>query len=285
MFRAAPWLAAAIVLTTSVPDAAARSGSRQVATELTLGATIAARVEGALSTLDQVEGSWRSRTARLARRWRAWATGLARWQFRTGAVVPWLRETGVDLDQVLDAIDPRAVLPRFGLQPYRMLVVRPVPGKITSEFGYRRDPFRHHRKLHKGLDLRGDRGDPVHAAAAGVVIRASRWRGYGNCIVIDHGMGIETRYGHLSKIRVREGDFVAANAFIGAVGSTGRATGPHLHFEVRQNDVPIDPRRAFVDLRTFMDLPPAPPEPSNTRELLDSWRRRHDIRKILKPSS
>jgi murein DD-endopeptidase MepM/ murein hydrolase activator NlpD len=119
----------------------------------------------------------------------------------------------------------------------------------------------------------------VRAAAAGLVTRAGRWEKYGNCIVIDHGLGVETRYAHLSRMRVSPGDFVAANAFIGAVGDTGRTTGPHLHFEMRHDGVPIDPMRAFVD------RPPPPPEPADLRQLLDSWRRRHELRRILRPQS
>jgi murein DD-endopeptidase MepM/ murein hydrolase activator NlpD len=84
-------------------------------------------------------------------------------------------------------------------------------------------------------------------------VAARRWSSYGNIVIIDHGMGVETRYAHLSKLIAREGDFVAAGTPIGEVGRTGRATGTHLHFEVREHDQPIDPEAAFVDA----DAPPA----------------------------
>lgn len=119
--------------------------------------------------------------------------------------------------------------------------IRPVPGGITSGFGMRFHPILHVRKLHTGVDFRASTGDPIHAAADGIVLLASYTRGYGNCIIIDHGGGVSTLYGHCSQLLVHEGESVSQGMVIGKVGATGYATGPHLHFEVRHNGVPVNP--------------------------------------------
>lgn len=117
-------------------------------------------------------------------------------------------------------------------------------GKINNEFGFRRNPFGGRSyEFHPGLDIDGERGDQVMAPANGVVSKAGWSGGYGNLIEIDHGNGLKTRYGHLSKIEIQEGDTVQRGQEIGLVGTTGRSTGPHLHFEVRVNDKAINPRR------------------------------------------
>lgn len=113
---------------------------------------------------------------------------------------------------------------------------------ISSGFGYRRDPFTGVGAMHAGLDFRGPVGAPIHAAAKGVVSFAARKAGYGHCIEISHGNGLMTRYAHMSAYRVRVGQEVAAGDVIGAIGNTGRSTGPHLHFEVRINDRAVNPR-------------------------------------------
>jgi len=113
---------------------------------------------------------------------------------------------------------------------------------ISSGFGYRRDPFTGGAAFHAGLDFRGPRGAPIYAAAKGRVSFAGRRHGYGNCIEIDHGNGLMTRYAHMSRFRAHVGDKIAAGDVIGAIGSTGRSTGPHLHFEVRINGRPVNPR-------------------------------------------
>ena len=96
-------------------------------------------------------------------------------------------------------------------------------------------------RMHKGLDIAAPHGSPVHAAIDGVVQYAGRNGGYGNYIKLGHGGGMTSAYGHLSRIAVRRGECVAAGAGIGAVGSTGRSTGPHLHFEVHVGRRPVDP--------------------------------------------
>ena len=113
---------------------------------------------------------------------------------------------------------------------------------VTSSFGYRRDPFTGRAAMHKGLDFRGPMGAPIYAAAKGRVTFVGRKSGYGNVVEITHGNGMMTRYAHMSKFRSRVGQQVAAGDVIGAIGSTGRSTGPHLHFEVRINDRAVNPR-------------------------------------------
>ena len=113
---------------------------------------------------------------------------------------------------------------------------------ISSGFGYRSDPFTGEAAFHSGLDFRGPVGAPIFAAAKGRVSFAGVKSGYGNCIEISHGNGMVTRYAHRSAFRAHVGQDVAAGEAIGAIGSTGRSTGPHLHFEVRINDRPVNPR-------------------------------------------
>jgi murein DD-endopeptidase MepM/ murein hydrolase activator NlpD len=111
----------------------------------------------------------------------------------------------------------------------------------TSGFGGRYDPFNGGAAFHAGVDMAGSNGEPILAAAPGTVVRAGWMGGYGNCIEIDHGHGLATRYGHLSQIEVHTGDRIAAGNQIGRMGSTGRSTGSHLHFEVRVDGRAVDP--------------------------------------------
>lgn len=122
---------------------------------------------------------------------------------------------------------------------------KPLSGdlQMTSTFGYRTDPFFGRPALHSGVDLREEYGAPVKATAAGVVSVAGPQGGYGNLVEIDHGGGLSTRYGHLSAVNVTPGQQVAPGAVVGRVGSTGRSTGPHLHYEVRIDGEAVDPTR------------------------------------------
>jgi murein DD-endopeptidase MepM/ murein hydrolase activator NlpD len=124
-------------------------------------------------------------------------------------------------------------------------VRRPLSGELdySSGFGVRIDPFFRRPAMHTGLDFRGDSGDPVRATAAGTVAQAGWNGGYGKLIEIDHGNGLSTRYGHLSEILVREGQSVKAGQTIGRIGSTGRSTGPHLHYETRNDGDAVDPNK------------------------------------------
>jgi murein DD-endopeptidase MepM/ murein hydrolase activator NlpD len=115
--------------------------------------------------------------------------------------------------------------------------------QLMSGFGVRSDPFNGHAAMHTGLDLSGPSGSSIYAANTGRIIAAEWKSAYGNTVDIDHGLGITTRYGHLSQILVKEGDRVRKGQIIGIQGSTGRSTGPHLHYEVRYNDRPLNPAK------------------------------------------
>jgi murein DD-endopeptidase MepM/ murein hydrolase activator NlpD len=117
----------------------------------------------------------------------------------------------------------------------------PVHAQISSSFGLRKDPFSGQAKFHRGVDLAAPEGTPVVAALPGKVVSAGYESGYGNSVLLEHDGGIRTRYGHLSSIKVRQGDVVTSESALGAVGSTGHSTGPHLHFEVMRMGKPVDP--------------------------------------------
>ncbi len=146
-----------------------------------------------------------------------------------------------------------AVVARLrGVMPY-LPVRTPLYGEasITSPFGYRPDPFLGRPALHPGMDLVQAYGAQIRSTAAGRVIHAGPMGGYGNMVEVDHGNGLTTRYGHMSEVLVSEGEPVKAGAVLGLIGSTGRSTGPHLHYEVRVDGEPVDPDRylkAGVDL-------------------------------------
>ncbi|MEO0601851.1 MAG: M23 family metallopeptidase [Myxococcota bacterium] len=119
-----------------------------------------------------------------------------------------------------------------------------VEGWVSSSFGHRDDPIDGVHRHHDGVDIAAPRGTPIRAARAGRVVRAESVGGYGKLVVVDHGGGLETRYAHCEAIDVTVGTHVAAGEVLGRVGDTGRATGPHLHFEVRRDGRAIDPVRA-----------------------------------------
>jgi murein DD-endopeptidase MepM/ murein hydrolase activator NlpD len=127
-----------------------------------------------------------------------------------------------------------------------VLTVEPVANSESSGFGWRDDPIRHTRRFHSGTDFRGHPGTPVVAAGDGVVLFCGRLGGYGNVIDIDHGGGVMTRYAHLRRIGTAKDAAITAGETIGLLGSTGRATGPHLHFEVRLDGAPVSPIAALT---------------------------------------
>ncbi|MDR7418542.1 MAG: peptidoglycan DD-metalloendopeptidase family protein [Armatimonadota bacterium] len=129
--------------------------------------------------------------------------------------------------------------PRWRLAAFAM----PLRGPFTSRFGLRTHPLFGRRHFHTGVDIAAPRGTPVRVAMDGIVLFAGWYGGYGKLVVVDHGGGISTLYGHLSAILVSAGERVSRSQVIGKVGSTGYSTGPHLHYEVRQNGRPIDPIR------------------------------------------
>ena len=120
-------------------------------------------------------------------------------------------------------------------------MIWPISGPITSEFGWRTHPITGDQRFHSGLDIGGDYGIPVHAAQGGTVTYAGWVSGYGNTVIIDHGGGITTLYGHNQSLAVSEGQSVSQGETISYCGSTGNSTGPHCHFEVRQNGEPVSP--------------------------------------------
>jgi murein DD-endopeptidase MepM/ murein hydrolase activator NlpD len=124
-------------------------------------------------------------------------------------------------------------------------VRKPVIGEVdmSSPFGMRMDPFLGRPAVHTGIDLRGETGEPVRATATGHVTIAGREGGYGNMVEISHGNGLATRYGHLSQISVKMGQAVRIGEVVGRIGSTGRSTGPHLHYETRINGEAVDPQK------------------------------------------
>jgi len=163
-------------------------------------------------------------------------------------------QTGSDLNANLDLLRNRAegledqynlldqlIDKRVGLAAVTPSIW-PVRGSIASPFGRRLDPFDGTADVHLGLDIVASIGSPVKSAAAGIVRVAQRESEYGNLIVVDHGKGMTTRYGHLRGFAVHSGQLVSKGQVIGWVGMTGRTTGPHLHYEVRVNDRPINPR-------------------------------------------
>jgi murein DD-endopeptidase MepM/ murein hydrolase activator NlpD len=123
--------------------------------------------------------------------------------------------------------------------------------RYTSGFGFRYDPFNGAGAMHAGLDMAGAYGEPIYASASGTVLQAGRANGYGNLVEIGHGKGIDTRYGHLSQILVQPGEKVRQGQIIGRMGSTGRSTGVHLHFEVRVDGRAVNPR-PFLDSSNYI---------------------------------
>lgn len=125
--------------------------------------------------------------------------------------------------------------------------VWPLRGWVTSEFGLRRSPLSGGRQLHEGIDIAGPYGTVVMATGDGVVTFAGHQGGLGNKVIIDHGYGLATVYGHNSQILVKEGDRVTRGTVIAKVGSTGRSTGPHCHYEILVNGVPVDPTKYILE--------------------------------------
>ncbi len=149
-----------------------------------------------------------------------------------------LHERLVSLDRYIDRWEGmREILPRLP-------ITKPVTnGYLTSGFGKRRDPFNKKWAMHYGLDFGGPKKSPIYASAPGVVVFAGRKSRYGRLVVIDHGAGLETFYGHLHKVLVKKGEKVDHRQKIGLMGSTGRSTGTHLHYEIRFQDKPLNPMK------------------------------------------
>jgi murein DD-endopeptidase MepM/ murein hydrolase activator NlpD len=154
-----------------------------------------------------------------------------------GLVGDVLRIVGAQLDRVRPGAERRQAL--AAATPS----IWPVTGGLSSSYGSRRDPFTGSAEFHSGLDISAERGQPVLATGDGTVLTA-RWSGnFGNLVVVDHGYGIGTRYGHLSRFAVSEGQTIRKGEVVGFVGSTGRSTSPHVHYELLLNGAPTNPLR------------------------------------------
>ena len=145
--------------------------------------------------------------------------------------------TAVAMSNGGERLLPASQLNALGIVP----TLWPVVGRITAHFGERMDPFSGEGAFHPGLDIASTYGAPIHATADGIVTVASRDGGYGRLIVIDHGFGVSTWYGHLSGFNVQPGEHVKAGDVIGYEGDSGRSTGPHLHYEIRIYNTPVNP--------------------------------------------
>ncbi|MFC5394743.1 M23 family metallopeptidase [Bosea vestrisii] len=149
-------------------------------------------------------------------------------------------------ETTLSSLQPRiATVMRLRNLVEQLPLRRPMPGELdmSSNFGYRSDPFTRGLALHTGIDFRAEHGSQIRATAPGKVITAEYSGGYGNMVEIEHAGGVTTRYGHMSAILVSEGQMVTSGTVVGRVGSTGRSTGPHLHYETRIDGDPVDPSR------------------------------------------
>jgi murein DD-endopeptidase MepM/ murein hydrolase activator NlpD len=163
-----------------------------------------------------------------------------------------LAEFGAELARLAQQVDDRAdrlavmesMLSRERVKRNALPSALPVgAGFFSSNFGWRIDPFTGMRAMHEGVDFMAPIGAPITAAAGGIVVNSDYHQGYGNMVEIDHGNGLISRYAHASKRLVKEGDVVLRGQKIGEVGTTGRSTGPHLHFEVLNRGVPQNPTR------------------------------------------
>jgi murein DD-endopeptidase MepM/ murein hydrolase activator NlpD len=254
------------VIFTAPPDREARLESRELPESMTRVASrsddsglegVLGRVSGALDKVEHRQAAvltdLEERVDTKARRMRSVLGDLG--------IDPARRPAGLG-GPFVPLRPPRSGASAFDRQLYRVNVARaeinqyahtlvtvpvrkPVAGEVdmSSPFGVRLDPFLGRPAIHTGIDLRGETGEPVHATAAGNVSIAGREGGYGNMIEINHGNGLATRYGHLSEIDVKVGQTVRIGDIIGRIGSTGRSTGPHLHYETRVNGEAVDPQK------------------------------------------
>jgi murein DD-endopeptidase MepM/ murein hydrolase activator NlpD len=175
--------------------------------------------------------------------------GVLDLDFASGFVdrmVRWQLDARDAFHRVQDRFDALAQATGIVIPDLTVLVTEPVAHTESSGFGWRDDPIRHTRRFHSGTDFRGKRGTPVVAAGDGIVTFCGRRGGYGNVIDINHGGGVITRYAHLRRIETTKDAAITAGERIGEVGSTGRATGPHLHFEVRLDGSPVSPISALA---------------------------------------
>lgn len=165
-------------------------------------------------------------------------------------------ESSVDFDErVRDLDEALAKLESVKAIAKAVPVYHPAPGRsVSSSFGVRRDPLLRRPAMHAGIDFRTPTGTPILSAGAGTVKRAGWNGGYGRMVEIDHGDGLTTRYAHMSRLHVSKGQQVDTGTIVGEAGSSGRSTGPHLHYEVRRNGKPIDPLRMIKAGKRISEL-------------------------------
>jgi len=187
---------------------------------------------------------------------KAQATGGPSAAPRSASLLPSLRgpdDTFGVLRDMLYSLESRLRIVQVGVERRQALAaatptIWPAHGWLTDAFGNRTDPFNGTTEFHSGLDISTDKGQPVYATANGTVQTAGWGNAYGNMIVLDHGFGLATRYAHLSRFNVHPGDVVTRGDVIGFVGSTGRATGDHVHYEVLANGETLNPLRFLTGL-------------------------------------
>ena len=175
---------------------------------------------------------------------------------RPDAAVPIAGRTFGNLRHLLESLNRELQVVRRGVALREALVeatpsLWPADGWVSAGYGYRRDPFTGHRDHHPAIDISTRPGEPVYATATGLVVEAGRNGAYGNLVEINHGFGLITRYGHLARFAVRPGDTVERGALIGHAGATGRATGNHVHYEIRVNGRTINPLRLISPTDTL----------------------------------
>jgi murein DD-endopeptidase MepM/ murein hydrolase activator NlpD len=158
-----------------------------------------------------------------------------------------LQERGRSLDDRLESLEKKLAQQNALLASTPS--IEPVPGLITCGFGERSDPFTEEPAFHTGIDISSPRGHAIVASAGGTVVKAGWVNGYGRCVEVAHGLGLRTLYGHLDEIQVIEGQHVSRGEAIGVVGTTGRSTGPHLHYEVRLDNRAVNPLPYILDAR------------------------------------
>jgi murein DD-endopeptidase MepM/ murein hydrolase activator NlpD len=178
-------------------------------------------------------------------------TGLQPTRALVAAAVPSPENTFGVIRDLLSVLETRLQSVRGDVERYQALgratpSIWPAFGWLTDGFGRRTDPFTGDHGQHLGLDIAADKGEPVYATADGLVQAASYVNEFGNLVVISHDFGLTTRYGHLSRFVVASGQRVSRGDVVGYIGSTGRSTGPHLHYEVWANGAPIDPLRLLT---------------------------------------
>jgi murein DD-endopeptidase MepM/ murein hydrolase activator NlpD len=170
-----------------------------------------------------------------------------------GKLVPSFAETIQDYN-FLRNVNSVALESRRRVNSIAQPSLWPVNGRLMGPFGQRDDPFSGEGEFHKGVDISAPAGTPVHATAEGVVTFSDWSSGYGRLVIVDHGGGIETYYAHLSRFFAYAGQGVRRGEVLGAVGSTGRVTAPHLHYEVRIGGAPVNPYRYLANAGVFQQV-------------------------------